>query len=50
MVVVAGLSSAAGLGILALLRGKRGGKTYAAILAICYLAASLAGTMIQLLE
>ena len=48
--VVAGLSSAAGLGILALLRGKRGVKTYTAILAVCYLAASLAGTLIQLLE
>ena len=48
--VVAGLSSAAGLGILALLRGKRGMKTYGAILAVCYLAASLAGTLIQFLE
>ena len=47
---VAGLSSAAGLGILALLRGKRGVKTYAAILAACYVAASLAGLLIQLLE
>ena len=48
--VVAGLSSAAGLGILALLRGKRGVKTYTAILGSCYLAATLAGTLIQLLE
>ena len=48
--VVAGLSSAAGLGIIALLRGKRGVKTYAAILAACYVAAALAGTLIQLLE
>ena len=48
--VVAGLSSAAGLGILALLRGKRGVKTYAAILAACYGAASLAGLLIQLFE
>ena len=48
--VVVGLSSAAGLGILALLRGKRGMKTYAAILGVCYLAAALAGTLIQLLE
>ena len=48
--VVAGLSSAAGLGILALFRGKRGMKTYAAILGVCYLAAALAGTLIQLLE
>ncbi|MBQ6146569.1 MAG: arsenic efflux protein, partial [Clostridia bacterium] len=39
--VVAGLSSAAGLGILALLRGTRGVKTYSAILAACYMAASL---------
>ena len=48
--VVAGLSSAAGLGILALLRGKRGIRTYAAILAACYVAAVLAGSLIQLLE
>ncbi|MBR0355865.1 MAG: arsenic efflux protein [Clostridia bacterium] len=48
--VVAGLSSAAGLGILALLRGKRGVKTYSAILAACYMAASLAGLLIQLFE
>lgn len=48
--VVAGLSSAAGLGILALLRGRRGVKTYAAILGACYIAASLAGTLIQLME
>ncbi len=48
--VVAGLSSAAGLGILALLRGKRGVKTYSAILAVCYVAASLAGLLIQLFE
>ena len=48
--VVAGLSSAAGLGIIALLRGKRGIKTYAGILGACYLAAALAGTLIQLLE
>ena len=48
--VVAGLSSAAGLGILALLRGKRGVKTYSAILAACYVAASLAGLLIQLFE
>ena len=48
--VVAGLSSAAGLGILALLRGRRGVKTYAAILAACYVAAALAGTILQLFE
>ena len=48
--VVAGLSSAAGLGIIALLRGRRGVKTYAAILGACYVAASLAGSIIQLLE
>ncbi|MBQ3160095.1 MAG: hypothetical protein IJC00_06485, partial [Clostridia bacterium] len=48
--VVAGLSSAAGLGILALLRGKRGIKTYAAILLVCYGAAALIGTLIQLFE
>ena len=48
--VVAGLSSAAGLGIIALLRGKRGVKTYAAILGACYVAAALAGTLIQLFE
>ena len=48
--VVAGLSSAAGLGILALLRGKRGVKTYTAILGACYIAAALAGTLIQLVE
>jgi len=47
---VAGLSSAAGLGILALLRCKRGVKTYSAILAACYVAASLAGLLIQLFE
>ena len=38
------------LGILALLRGKRGIRTYAAILAACYVAAVLAGSLIQLLE
>ena len=48
--VVAGLSSAAGLGILALLRGKRGIKTYSAILLVCYGAAALIGTLIQLFE
>lgn len=48
--VVAGLSSAAGLGILALLRGRRGAKTYTVILGACYLAASLAGLLIQLVE
>ncbi len=48
--VVAGLSSAADLGILALLRGKRGVKTYSAILAACYMEASLAGLLIQLFE
>ena len=48
--VVAGLSSAAGLGIIALLRGKRGIKTYAAILGTCYIAASLAGLILQLFE
>lgn len=48
--VVAGLSSAAGLGIIALLRGRRGGRTYAAILGACYVAAALAGTLIQVLE
>ena len=48
--VVAGLSSAAGLGIIALLRGKRGIKTYAAILGACYIAASLAGLILQLFE
>ena len=48
--VVAGLSSAAGLGILALLRGKRGIRTYAAILGACYIAASLAGLILQLFE
>ena len=48
--VVAGLSSAAGLGIIALLRGKRGVRTYAVILGACYVAASLAGSIIQLLE
>ena len=48
--VVAGLSSAAGLGIIVLLRGKRGIKTYAAVLTVCYLSAALSGVIIQLFE
>ncbi|MBQ7277776.1 MAG: arsenic efflux protein [Clostridia bacterium] len=46
--VVAGLSSAAGLGVLVLLRGKRGLRSYIGILGICYCAAVLAGVLLQL--
>lgn len=45
---VAGLCSAAGLGILALFRGKRGIKQYLIILGVVYGASVLAGSLLQL--
>ncbi len=46
---VAGLCTASGVGLLVLLRGRRGWKTYARVLGTVYLAAVLAGTLLQLL-
>ena len=46
---IAGLCSASGVGLLVLLRGKRGWKTYARVLGAVYLSSALAGTVLQLL-
>lgn len=46
---IAGLCTASGVGLLVLLRGKRGWKTYAFVLGAVYLAATLAGMLLQLL-
>ena len=46
---VAGLCTASGVGLLVLLRGKRGWRTYACVLGAVYLAAVLAGMLLQVL-
>lgn len=46
---VAGLCTASGVGLLVLLRGKRGAKTYAKVLLTVYAAAVSAGLILQLL-
>ena len=46
---VAGLSTASGIGLLVLLRGKRGAKAYLFILGFTFAAATLAGTALQIL-
>ena len=45
---VSGLCTASGVGLLVLLRGKRGAKTYAKVLLAVYVAAVLAGSVLQL--
>ena len=47
---VAGLCTASGVGLLILLRGKRGVKTYACVLGSVYVAAVLAGSLLQLFQ
>ena len=46
---VAGLCSAAGIGMLVLLRGKRGKRSYAVILGTVFFAAVLTGSLLQLI-
>ena len=47
--LVAGLCTSAGLGMLVLLKGKRGLHSWALLLGVCYVAAVVAGSLLQLL-
>lgn len=47
--LVAGLCTSAGLGMLVLLKGKRGLHSWALLLGVCYVAAVVSGSLLQLL-